>query len=62
MFHIRAPNPRQCPGFRDVLLPMLEIQSDVLYFPPDVTDAHPLAATLGAPLKAGYQMYTDVFV
>lgn len=56
----RAPKPRQRPCFRDVLLAILENENVVLHVPSDVTGSHPQAATLGAPLKAGLNMYGDV--
>ena len=56
----RAPKPKERPAFREVLMSMLEHESEVLHIPPDVTHSHPQAASLGATLKAGYRMYTDL--
>lgn len=39
---------------------MLENEEVVLHIPQDVTDSHPQAAALGAPLKFGFSMYDDV--
>jgi len=38
----------------------LKDRSVVLCVPPDVRNSHPQAASLGAPLKAGYNMYSDL--
>ena len=56
----RDPKAKRRPTFRDVLLTMLENESVVLHISSDVTDSHAQAATLGAPLEAALNMYTDV--
>ena len=54
----RAGVAKERPGFRDILLSLLESKSVVLRVPPEDADSHPQAAVLGAPLEAGHGMYT----
>ena len=54
----RANEPQERPGFRDMLLSLLESKSVVLRVPPEEAGSHPQAAVLGAPLEAGHGMYT----
>ena len=49
---------RERPGFRDMLLSLLENKSVVLRVPPEEAGSHPQAAVLGASLEAGEGMYT----
>ena len=52
--------PSERPGFRDMLLSLLENKSVVLRVPPEEATSHPQAAVLGAPLEAGEGMYTTL--
>ena len=47
------------PGFRDILLSLLEDEQTVLSIPKDI-GSNSLAAVLGAPLEAGFNMYTEL--
>ena len=56
----RTPTPQQRPTFRDVLVTTLKDRGVVLCVPPDARKSHPQATSLGAPLKAGHNMYSDL--
>ena len=55
----RNPTPTYRPGFRKILLSLLENEEDVLSIPFDV-GSNSLAAILGGPLDAGFNMYTEL--
>lgn len=56
----RSDTPSDRPGFREMLLFLLENKSVVLHIPPQDMTSHPLAGVLGAPLEAGEKMYTEL--
>ena len=53
----RHPHSSSRPGFRDVLLQLMEPESIVLDIPDKDLTTHHLAAVLGAPVSAGERMY-----
>ena len=55
----RSPDAMQRPGFRDILMALLDDEREVLNIPTDI-GSNSLAAVLGAPLDAGFNMYTDL--
>ena len=55
----RHPNTTDRPGFRTILLALLEREDHVLKIPNEV-DKNTHAAFLGAPLEAAYNMYTEL--
>ena len=57
--HCRNPTPTHRPGFRKILLSLLEDEESVLCIPSDI-DEDSLAAILGGPLDAGFNMYTEL--
>ena len=55
----RNPTPTHRPGFRKILLSLLEDEESVLCIPPGI-EGDSLAAVLGGPLDAGFNMYTEL--
>ena len=55
----RNPSAGERPGFRDILLSLLEDEQTVLRIPKDI-GSNSLAAVLGAPLDAGFSMYIEL--
>ena len=53
----RNPEASLRPGFRDLLLALLENEEAVLTIPEDALATHAQAGVLGAPLEAGVDMY-----
>ena len=58
--YCRHPDSSLRPGFRDLLLALLQNVEVVLAIPEDAQTAHAQASVLGAPLEAGEQMYRDL--
>ena len=56
----RANNPNERPSFRDLLLTLPDKDSSGLRIPMKERNSSTQAGTLGAPLQAGYGMYTDL--
>ena len=50
----------QRPGFRDTLLALLENEQEVMSIPRMDIGSNSLAVVLGAPLDAGFNMYTEL--
>ena len=58
-FNHRHPDKVQRPGFRKILLALLEKEETVLHIPNDmVTNSQ--TAVLGAPLEAGFNLYPQL--
>jgi len=58
--YCRHPDSSLRPGFRDLLLALLQNVEVVLAIPEDARATHAQASVLGAPLEAGEQMYHDL--
>ena len=56
----RHPHSSLRPGFKDVLLQLMEPESIVLAIPDKDLTTHQLAGVLGAPVSAGERMYKDL--
>jgi hypothetical protein len=56
----RNPVATNRPGFREVLLSLLDNAEEMISIPPEALDTHPLAGVLGSPLEAGENMYPDL--
>lgn len=56
----RNPNPLERPGFRDILLSLMEDEQTVLSIPKDI-ESNSLTAVLGAPLEAGFNMLQTMY-
>ena len=48
------------PGFRDILLSLLEDEEEILRMPRDAVGSNSLVAVLGASLDAGFNLYTEL--
>ena len=55
----RHPTTAHRPGFRSILLTLMEKEETVLNVPSDA-GSEQLAAVLGAPLEAGFNMYSQL--
>ena len=57
---LRHPRSSSRPNPRDIVLALMENEETVLRIPSDDAGTHSMAATLGAPLEAGDNMYHDL--
>ena len=57
---LRHPQATARPTPHDILLALMENEETVLRIPEDDAGTHSMAATLGAPLEAGHNMYRDL--
>ena len=56
----RNPTAMQRPGFRNILLALLEDEEQTLSIPPRDVGSNSLAVVLGAPLDGAFNMYTEL--
>ena len=58
-YTLRNPNREHRPRFRNILMILLEKEEVILSIPSDLGD-NGLAAVLGAPIEAGFDMYNEL--